>query len=32
MEIRCRGNDGAEKFYGKNGFEMLGEERLTLLI
>jgi ribosomal protein S18 acetylase RimI-like enzyme len=26
------GNDVAEKFYRKNGFAMLGEERLTLLI
>ena len=26
------GNDVAEKFYRKNGFVMLGEERLTLLL
>ncbi len=26
------GNDVAEKFYRKNGFAMLGEERLTLVI
>ncbi len=26
------GNDAAEKFYRKNGFAMLGEERLTLVI
>lgn len=26
------GNDVAEKFYKKNGFAMLGEERLTLLL